>query len=72
MVDHSRQFRVRFVRWGECSLPLVFILSIHANLSLAFAFTLGIHLKATTKLISNLLLWRSMTSLVTPSSGLAT
>ena len=39
-----------FVRWNECSLP--FVLSIHPNLSLAFAFTLGIHLKATTRLIS--------------------
>ncbi len=40
--------------WGECSLPCAFVLGIHPNLSLAFAFTIGIHLKAGTRLISNL------------------
>ncbi len=52
-------------------------IGIHPNLGLAFAFTLGIHLKATTRLINNLhiknvllLLWRLLTSLVTPNSGL--
>ncbi len=47
----AAKFRVCFVRLGECSCVCP---SIHSNLSLAFAFTLGIHLKATTRLISNL------------------
>ena len=41
MVDHSRQIQVCFVRWGECCPLFAFVLGIHLNLSLAFAFTLG-------------------------------